>query len=164
MKKLLAAAGTSLILFMMLWVPVYAADLDEITGNMLLETSAQTEVREAAADDAKVVTSLESGTVVFTLDKAENSWCRISAGEYTGYVKVEHLKTIGDRDLISQELQQDIDNNHMIYDEAQQLEEQKNRERMVGKITLVLIAAIFVAGGVFTMIRTKGNTQEEIEK
>lgn len=155
MKKWFVMAGISLMLLIILRMPVYAADLDEIIGNMVLETSTQAELYKTASDQAEVVASLEAGTAVFTTEKAENNWCRISAGEYTGYIKVECLKTIGDRDLIDQELEQNMSYDHRNYDEAQQLEDQKNREKIIGKATLVLVAAVFVAGGILTGIQTK---------
>ncbi|MDE5804392.1 MAG: SH3 domain-containing protein [Lachnospiraceae bacterium] len=155
MRKLLAMAGTGFLLLIALQIPVYAVGLDEITGNMVLETSAQADLYEEASDEAKVVTSLEAGTVVFTLDHAEHNWCRISAGEYTGYIKVEYLKTIGDQDLINQEFEQNRNYNHMLYDEIEQREEQENRTKMRGGIVLGLIMITIVAGCIFVKMRIK---------
>lgn len=153
MKRLLAMAGTGCMLLIALRIPVYAVDLNEIKGNMVLEASAQADLYEEPSDESKVVISLEAGTAVFTLENAENNWCRISAGGYTGYIKVENLKTVGNQDLINQEFEQNRNYNHMLYDEIGQREEQENRTKMRGGIILGLTVTALVAGSIF--IKTK---------
>lgn len=142
MKKLLAVAGVIALVFFRL--SVHAANLDEIAENMMFETSVATDLYEETSVESEVVTSLEAGTVVFTTENVENNWCKISAGEYTGYIKVEYLKTIGDQDLINQEFEQSMNDNHKIYDKIQQLEEQKSRagirENMILVLTIVVLA------------------------
>ncbi|MBD5537654.1 MAG: hypothetical protein HDQ99_18760 [Lachnospiraceae bacterium] len=155
MKRLLAMAGTGLMMLIALRIPVYADGLDEITGNMVLETSTRADLYEEASDEAKVVASLEAGTVVFTLDNAEHNWCRISAGEYTGYIKVECLKTIGDQDLINQEFEQNRNYNHMLYDGIEQPEKQETRTKMRGGLVLGLTMAVLAAGSIFIKMRIK---------
>lgn len=101
MNRLFVMAGsTVLILSVLLGLPVYAADLEKITGNMVLETSTEAELYESASGQSGVITTLEAGTIVFTTEDAQDHWCRISAGGYSGYIKVEQLKTMGDKDLI----------------------------------------------------------------
>lgn len=136
-------------------MPVYAAGLDKVEKNMVFETSAQTELYEEASDESKIVVSLETGTVVFTVEDAEGSWCKISAGDNIGYIKVEYLKTIGEQDLINQEFEQNMNDNHMIYDEIQKLEEQKTQSEIWGRIILGLIITMLVIGGILSWKKMK---------
>ena len=99
--------------------------------------------------------SIQAGTAVFTLENAEHNWCRISAGGYTGYIKVECLKTVGDQDLKNQEFEQNMSYNHMLYDEIEQLEEQETRTKIWEGIVLGLILIAFVAGYIFVKMRIK---------
>ena len=106
MKRVLTVA---IFLMVMVWqVPVLAAGLSEITENMVLETGTDADLYEEASDRSRLVVSLDAGTVVFTVEAAADNWCKISAGEHTGYVRVENLKTIGDQELIRQEIEQNI--------------------------------------------------------
>lgn len=146
MKKLLAMAEISIFTLFALCMPAHTANLDAITGNMVLETSAQADMYEEASDESKIVASLEAGTVVFITENAEDNWCKISAGEHTGYIKVEYLKTIGDQGLINQEFEQNMNDNHKIYDEIQQLEEQKSRAEIRENLMLGLIIVVLAAG------------------
>lgn len=161
MKKLSAMAGIGIIILFALRMPVYAASLDEITGNMLLETSVNADLHEEASDESKVVASLEAGTVVFTTENAKNNWCKISAGENTGYIKVEYLKTIGDQNLINQEFEQSMNDNHKIYDEIQQLEEQKSQTEVRENLVLVLIIVVLAVGGVFLKKKSRKATENQ---
>ena len=161
MKKLLVIIGIATITMLVLWTPVYAAGLDEITGSMVLETSAQANLYEEASDESKVVASLEAGTVVLTMENAENSWCKISAGEYTGYIKVEYLNTIGNQDLINQEFEQSMNENHKIYDEIQQLDEQKSKAEMRENIVLVVGIVVIAACGILIKKKSRKATENQ---
>lgn len=155
MKRVLSVSGVFLILLIALRMPVHAAGLDKITGNMVLETSVQADLHEEASDDSKIVATLEAGTAVFTLEDAENSWCKISAGSYTGYIKVEFLKTVGDREAINQEFEENKDYNHTLYDEIEQLEEQKSREKTAGMVIAGVAVTAVVAGCIFIKLKSK---------
>lgn len=159
MKKLLAMSGIDIIILFALGMSVHAANLDEITGNMLLETNVQADLHEEASDESNVVASLEAGTVVFTTENAENNWCKISVGENTGYIKVEYLKTIGDQDLINQEFEQNMNDNHIIYDEIQQLEEQKSQAEIRENIILGLVIVV-LAVGIILVKKKRGKATE----
>ena len=86
MRRLLIVA---VFLMIVIWkTPVLASDLSEITENMVLETGVDAKLYEEASDKSELVASLVAGTVVFTVEDARDNWCRVSAGEHTGYVRV----------------------------------------------------------------------------
>lgn len=164
MKKLLVVASTEVIALVVLYMSAYATGLDEITVNMVLETSAQADLYEEPSDESKLVTSLEAGTVAFTAENADNSWCKISAGDYTGYIKVEYLKIIGDQNLINQEFEQSMNDNHMLYDEIEQLKEQNSQREIIRMLITGLVIAVIVTGGVFIKNGIGKSTQQKKEK
>ncbi len=161
MKKLLAMAEIAIIAMFFLRMPVYAANLDEITANMVLETSTQADLHEEASEESNVVISLDAGTVVFTTENAENNWCKISVGEKTGYIKTEYLKTLGDLDLINQEFEQSMNDNHKMYDEIQQLEEQKSQAKMRENIIIGLAIVVLAVGGVLVKKKSRKATENQ---
>lgn len=161
MKKLLVMTGIGIFTLFALRMPVHAAGLNEITENMVLETSVQADLHEKASDESKIVASLDAGTVVFTTENAENNWCKISVGDNTGYIKVEYLKTIGDQDLINQEFEESMNDNHKIYDEIQQLEEQKSLAEMRENIIIGLAIVVLAVGGVLVKKKSRKATENQ---
>lgn len=158
MKRLLTVA---VFLMLIVWrLPVYAANLSEITENMILETNAQTDLYEEASEKSIRITSLEAGTVVFTTECALNDWCKISAGEYAGYVRVENLSTIGNQELIKQELEQNISHDYVDNEELKQLQEQRTQTGLWGKVMLVLVIVVLMGSGIYIKFRTGKRTQE----
>ncbi|MCM1262415.1 MAG: SH3 domain-containing protein [Butyrivibrio sp.] len=145
MRKLLTMSVVGIIMLLIMQFPVCAANLDEIKSNMIFETNAPADLHEEASEESDIVTALEAGTVVFTTENAENNWCRISAGEHTGYIQIGYLKTLGDQDLINQEFEQSMNDNHRIYDEVQQAEEQRNKSEIWEILIPILIIAVCVA-------------------
>ena len=68
MRRLLIVA---VFLMIVIWkTPVLAADLSEITENMVLETGVDAKLYEEASDKSELVASLVAGTVVFTVEDA----------------------------------------------------------------------------------------------
>lgn len=158
MRKLLTMFGVGIIMVFILPHPVSAAGLDEIKSNMIFETNTQADLYEEASEESGIVASLGAGTVVFTTENAENNWCKVSAGEYTGYIQIEYLKTLGDQDLINQEFEQSMDENHRIYDEIQQEEEQKTKSEIGELLIPLLIIAVCVA--VINLLKGKRKKSE----
>ena len=121
----------------------------------------QADLHEEASEESTVVVSLDAGTVVFTTENAENNWCKISVGEKTGYIKTEYLKTLGDQDLINQEFEQSMNDNHKMYDEIQQLEEQKSQEKMRENIIIGLAIVVLAVGGVLVKKKSRKATENQ---
>lgn len=144
MRKLLTMFGVGIITLFIMQRSVCAADLAEIKLNMIFETNASADLYEDASEKSGVVTSLEAGTVVFTTENAENNWCKISAGEYIGYIQIEYLKTLGAQDLINQEFEQSMTDNHRLYDEMQQEEEREAKSEIWELLIPLLIIAVCV--------------------
>lgn len=161
MKKLFIMTGIGIFTFFALRMPVHAAGLKEITANMVLETSTQADLHEEASEESNVVASLEAGTVVFTTENAENNWCKISVGENTGYIKVEYLKTLGDQDLINQEFEESMNDNHKMYDEIQQLEEQKSQAEMRENIIIGLAIVVLAVGIILVKKKSRKATETQ---
>ena len=158
MKRVLTVA---IFLMVMVWqVPVLAAGLSEITENMVLETGTDADLYEEASDRSRLVVSLDAGTVVFTVEAAADNWCKISAGEHTGYVRVENLKTIDDQELIRQEIEQNINHDYVDDEERQQTAEQGIQTGLWGKALPALVIVMLTAGGVYVKMRTGRETQE----
>lgn len=160
MRKLLIMFGVGIITLFTLQISVCATDLDKITSNMIFETNAQADLYEEASEESEVVASLETGTVVFTTENAENNWCKISAGEYMGYIQIEYLKTLGDQELINQEFEQSMNDNHRIYDEIQQEEEQETKSEIWELVIPLLIIAACLAVGNILKKKEKSNAQD----
>lgn len=154
MNRVFVMAGMVLILSVLLGMPVYAADVEKITENMVLETRTEAELYETASEQSGIITTLDAGTVVFTTENAQDNWCRISAGGYSGYVRTAQLKTMGDAELIDQDLERDIGQYRRAYDQTQQTEKQKSQTGVWGIITLGLVVIALAAGGILAKIQT----------
>ncbi len=151
MRRLLIVA---VFLMIVIWkTPVLAADLSEITENMVLETGVDAKLYEESSDKSELVASLVAGTVVFTVEDARDNWCRVSAGEHTGYVRVADLKTIGDQELIRQEIEQNINHDYADDEEVQRTAEQGMRTGLWGKVMLALAVVALTAGGAYAKFR-----------
>ena len=83
--------------------PVSAAEADSAVAGTVLKTDADVEVHQSASDSSKVITVLETGTVVLVTEDDGEGWCRISAGEVTGYAETGHLVQLYSSDERSQE-------------------------------------------------------------
>jgi len=150
------------LIFVVWWMPVYACatNLGEITENMILKTNAQTDLYQEASEHSMLIISLEAGTVVFTIESAMNDWCKISVGEYTGYVRIEKLTTIGNQELIKQELEQNINHDYVDAEEFQQMQEQKLQTGLWGKVMLVLVITVLMGSGIYIKFQTNKEAQE----
>lgn len=58
--------------------PVSAAEADSAVAGTVLKTDADVEVHQSASDSSKVITVLETGTVVLVTEDDGEGWCRIS--------------------------------------------------------------------------------------
>lgn len=126
--------------------PVNAAEADSAVAGTVLKTDADVEVHQSASDSSKVITVLETGTVVVVTEDDGEGWCRISAGEITGYAEADHLVQLYSSDEMSQEFEQIGNNYHMVFNEVEQLNRQQSQARIWGTVIAVLVIGIFVAG------------------
>lgn len=146
MKKVIALAGAIMAMLLLHSVPAYAADLEQVTENMVLETSEEAIMYESPSENSAVIATLEQGTAVITGAAAENGWCAVTAKELTGYVKLEKLKSIGDKAALEEEFQIQADNNAMLMNELERLRSQRLQTRIWGSIIVILVAAMFGVG------------------
>lgn len=146
MKKLITMAGVIAVMFILRCLPVYAADLEQVTENMVLETSTETLLYESPTENSAVIATLPQGTTVITISQAENGWCEVFQKDMTGYVRLEQLKSIGDKAALDQEFRQNADNDEMLMNELERIRSQKLRSRIWGTIIVVLVVAMFAVG------------------
>lgn len=165
MKRLITIAGAIIALLVLHDLPVYAADLEQVTENMVLETSTDTEMYESPSETSAVIAALAQGTTVITLSQSENGWCRVSEKDQTGYIRLDNLKSVGDKESLEQEFRQNADNDEMLMNELERIRSQKLQSGIWGTIIVVLVAAMFTAGILSARRKNKEEAnQQEVQE
>lgn len=144
MKKWIGRVLITMAVLMLGCMPVYAQE--EIKKDTAMETAQEVNLLQKAEDGAKKIETLSAGTTVITVEDSSNGWCKVSAKEKTGYVKITQLKTIGNKDELNAEFDQVNNTVQLIFDEIMTAQKEARQARIWGTIIVVLVIAIFGVG------------------
>lgn len=160
MKKI----GKQVILWLFIMVlgcmPVYAAELEQVQKNMVLETIHEVDLLEQPDTAAKAIGTLQAGTPVVVMEDGIEEWCKVASQELTGYIKISELKTLGNQDDLNAEFEKIGNTVQLVFDEIMIRENEEKQARIWGTIIVALIVAIFGVGIVSAIRKNKVEKEE----
>lgn len=160
MKKVISKVMLGIVIMMLGCITVYAAELESIQKNMVLEMVETVELREEPAVTAKTITTLQAGTTVVVVEDANGDWCKVSYQEQEGYVPVAKLKTLGNKEELNSEFGKISQTVQLAFEEIMVREHEEMRARIWGSIIVVLIVAIFGVGIASAVKKNKEESKE----
>ncbi len=160
MKKVISKVMLGIVIMMLGCITVYAAELESIQKNMVLEMVETVELREEPAVTAKTITTLRAGTTVVVVEDANGDWCKVSYQEQEGYVPVAKLKTLGNKEELNSEFGKISQTVQLAFEEIMVREHEEMQARIWGSIIVVLIVAIFGVGIASAVKKNKEESKE----
>lgn len=160
MKKVISKVMLGIVIMMLGCITVYAAELESIQKNMVLEMVETVELREEPAVTAKTITTLQAGTTVVVVEDANGDWCKVSYQEQEGYVPVAKLKTLGNKEELNSEFGKISQTVQLAFEEIMVREHEEMQARIWGSIIVVLIVAIFGVGIASAVKKNKEESKE----
>lgn len=155
MKKLVKRTIFCIVVMLLGCTSVYAAELEQVQKNMVLEIAEETELLDTPEASATVVCTLQTGTTVTVAEDENNGWCKVSSQEKSGYVQVSKLKTLGNQSELDSEFEEISNSIQLMFDEIMLRENEEKQARIWGTIIVVLIVAIFGVGIVSAVKKNK---------
>lgn len=162
MKKVFVMAAAIWMLFAAMFLPVYAAETGLTVIGTVMKIDTDVDVYQRASESSEVTAKLKAGTVVLVTEGTEDGWSMISVNEMAGYIRTEHLETLGS-DEINQEFEQIGNNYHMLFNEVEQLKKQKTQARIWGTVIAVLVIGIVAAGMIPVIKKNRENEKKKTE-
>lgn len=160
MKKVISKVMLGIVIMMLGCITGYAAELESIQKNMVLEMVETVELREEPAVTAKTITTLQAGTTVVVVEDANGDWCKVSYQEQEGYVPVAKLKTLGNKEELNSEFGKISQTVQLAFEEIMVREHEEMQARIWGSIIVVLIVAIFGVGIASAVKKNKEESKE----
>lgn len=125
---------------------VCGAELENVQRNMVLETVEEIELRIEPETTAKVIATLQAGTVVVVAEDVNGDWCKVTCQKQEGYLPVAKLKTLGNTEELNSEFDKISQTVQLAFEEIMTREHEEMQARIWGSIIVVLIIAIFGVG------------------
>lgn len=160
MKKVISKVMLGIVIMMLGCITVYAAELESIQKNMVLEMVETVELREESTVTAKTITTLQAGTTVVVVEDANGDWCKVSYQEQEGYVPVAKLKTLGNKEELNSEFGKISQTVQLAFEEIMVREHEEMQARIWGSIIVVLVVAIFGVGIASAVKKNKEESKE----
>jgi len=167
MGKKLSGYGAVACLVILCGLAVMKCDAREKSGEeisaTLMVTQNETEVWEEKNETGKVITVLETGTVVLCCEEEEDGWTEILYQDYEGYVKAENLIAYGSREELEKEfsvLDTYFENG---FERISEMQKQRMHDIIWAVAIVLLLAASIVLGGA-SVIKNKGKREKGHEE
>lgn len=162
MKKVFVMAAVMWILLAAMFQQeyVYAEETDSKVIGTAMKTAQDANMYQKASEASEVTAALKAGTVVLVTEEVGEGWSMISVNETVGYIRTEHLETLGG-DEINWEFEQIGNNYHMLFNEMELLKKQKTQAKIWGTVIAVLIIGIFVAGIIPVILKNRENDKKK---
>lgn len=146
MKKMISKVVMVIAIMMLGCMTVCGAELESVQRNMVLETVEEIELRIEPETTAKVIATLQAGTVVVVAEDVNGDWCKVTCQEQEGYLPVAKLKTLGNTEELNSEFDKISQTVQLAFEEIMTREHEEMQARIWGSIIVVLIIAIFGVG------------------
>ena len=170
MKNLWKNLSMIIAMVIILLVPMCTqASESIIAANTLMELTDQADVYEQENGQGTVLTTLEAGTPVISVEDINmsgdgDSWCKISYQDITGYIQLKQLKKFVAED-VAEEFDSIANTNKLVFEEKEFEDTQSSQKLIWGIVIAALVVAIFAVGIVSAVYKNKnGQAKEEKEE
>lgn len=120
----------------------------------LLYINTDTFLYEEADEASAVLRELQRQELVVPVEVGA-VWAKVTIGNAAGYVKSEYVQAESPDPLVAREMEEQAQYNAELINEVERLTKEQKRSRIYGIIVICIIAGIFGAGIVSTVLRRK---------